>query len=44
MRTGRTIALNDDGELDLSTDGPQNAGGFFSLSFFTSGIEVRAPL
>ena len=30
----RAIALNDDGELDLSADGPQNAGGFWFTVLF----------
>jgi glycosyltransferase involved in cell wall biosynthesis len=30
----RTIALNDDGGLDLSADGPQNAGGFWFTVLF----------
>lgn len=30
----RAIALNDDGKLDLSADGPQNAGGFWFTVLF----------
>jgi glycosyltransferase involved in cell wall biosynthesis len=30
----RTIALKDDGELDLSADGPENAGGFWFTVLF----------